>query len=168
MATPTYPEIPTFFAYSKLVAYAVSNANFNTTTNLHIIGGKLVFFTGQVLFCLINFPTGVNPPCEFVVPYTDIDDVLLAFAPVANLLVEHFRVQGDVAKPNVDPAAVDAAKAARVADPVRIGPHEATFCRILRYRNGEFRPLALHTPSPTVSERPPEHYTIIPTYSASN
>jgi hypothetical protein len=62
IAAPTYPEIPTLLADSKLVANDVRNANFNTATDLHVIGGKLVFFAGQVLFCLINFPTCINPP----------------------------------------------------------------------------------------------------------
>jgi hypothetical protein len=62
MAVPTYPEIPTLLADSKIVADKVRYANFNTATDLHIIGSKLVFFAGQVLSCLINFPTCINPP----------------------------------------------------------------------------------------------------------
>jgi hypothetical protein len=59
---PTFPEIPTLLTDSKLVADEVRNADFNTATDLDIIGGKLVFFAGLVLFCLINFPTCINPP----------------------------------------------------------------------------------------------------------
>jgi hypothetical protein len=48
MAAPTYSEIPTLLADSKPVANEVRNANFPIATDLHIIGGKLVFFAGQL------------------------------------------------------------------------------------------------------------------------
>ncbi len=62
MAAPMYREISTLLADSKPVADEVRNANFNPATDLHVIGGELVFFAGQVLVCLIKFPTCVNPP----------------------------------------------------------------------------------------------------------
>lgn len=85
-----------------------------------------------------------------LVSYTDhrdlhVDDVLPAVAPVANLLVAPFRVQGDV----LAKADVEAAKAANVADPVRMKRKN-----ILRYRNGEFRP-RLCSPRLCLSVRPP-------------
>ncbi len=107
--------------------------------NYRYVGGKV-----------INFWSYFQP---VLVAYTDhrdlhVEDVLPAVAPVSNLLVAPFRVQGDdgdvLAK-----AAVVAAKAANVADPVRQKRKN-----ILRYRNGEFRP-RLCSPRLCLSVRPP-------------
>jgi hypothetical protein len=105
--------------------------------NYRDVGGKV-----------INFWSYFQP---VLVAYTDhrdlhVEDVLPAVAPVANLLVAPFRVQqGDV----LAKAAVVAAKAANVADPVRMKRKN-----ILRYRNGEFRP-RLCSPRLCLSVRPP-------------
>jgi hypothetical protein len=74
------PEIPTLLADSKPVANEVRNANFNTATDLHIIGGKLVFFAEQVLFCLINFPTCINPPVHSRRPRLFYDSPHVSFS----------------------------------------------------------------------------------------
>ncbi len=109
-------------------------------SNYHDVGGKVIS-SWSYLFQSV------------LVAYTDhrdlhVEDLLpAAVAPVANLLVEPFRVQGDVAK--ADEEAVVAAKAANVADPVRRKRKN-----ILRYRNGEFRP-RLCSPRLCLSVRPP-------------
>lgn len=104
--------------------------------NYRDVGGKLIHFWSYFQ--------------PVLVAYTDhrdlhVEDVLPAVAPVANFLVAPFRVQGDV----LAKAAVVAAKAANVADPVRMKRKN-----ILRYRNGEFRP-RLCSPRLCLSVRPP-------------
>ncbi|EFX66295.1 hypothetical protein DAPPUDRAFT_302760 [Daphnia pulex] len=102
--------------------------------NYHDVGGKVIDSWSYLQPVLVS--------------YTDHRD--LHVDPVANLLVEPFRVQGDVlAKADVEAAAVVAAKAANVADPVRMKRKN-----ILRYRNGEFRP-RLCSPRLCLSVRPP-------------
>ncbi len=105
--------------------------------NYHDLGGKVINSWSYFQSVLVAYTDHRDLHVEDVLP--------AAVAPVANLSVAPFRVQGDV----LAKAAVVAAKAAKVADPVRMKRKN-----ILRYRNGEFRP-RLCSPRLCLSVRPP-------------